>query len=45
MQDFGTKYILFDDVISWERDIMHFKQNQLTILDVICNPPQIALSA
>lgn len=38
MQDFGTKYILFDNVISWERDIMHFKHKQ--ILDLICNPPR-----
>ncbi|MDE5601613.1 MAG: hypothetical protein K2J16_03860 [Clostridia bacterium] len=42
MQDFGTKYILFDDVISWERDIMRFKYKQLSIIDLICNPPQAA---
>lgn len=40
MQDFGTKYILFDDVISWERDIMHFKYKQMSIIDLICNPPR-----
>lgn len=40
MQDFGTKYILFDDVISWESDIMHFKYKQLSIIDLICNPPR-----
>lgn len=40
MDDFGTKYILFDDVISWERDIMHFKQKQMSIIDLICNPPR-----
>ena len=28
MDDFGIKYILFDDVISWERDIMHFKYSK-----------------
>ena len=40
MQDFGTKYILFDNVISWERDIMHFKHKQMSIIDLICNPPR-----
>lgn len=40
MQDFGTKYILFDNVISWERDIMHFKYKQMSIIDLICNPPR-----
>ena len=40
MQDFGMKYILFDDVISWERDIMHFKYKQLSMVDLICNPPR-----
>lgn len=28
MQDFGTKYILFDDVIDWERDIMRYRYNK-----------------
>lgn len=45
MQDFGTKYILYDNVISWERDIMHFKYKQLSIVDLICNPPQGRLTA
>lgn len=45
MDDFGIKYILFDDVISWERDIMHFKYKQMSIIDLICNPPRTALSA
>lgn len=40
MQDFGTKYILFDNVISWERDIMHFKYKQVSMIDLICNPPR-----
>ena len=45
MNDFGTKYILFDDVISWERDIMHFKCKQLSMIDLICNPPTYGLTA
>ncbi len=45
MQDFGTKYILFDNVISWERDIMHFKYKQVSMIDLICNPPRYGLTA
>ncbi len=45
MQDFGTKYILFDDVISWEQDIMHFKYKQLSMIDLICNPPHMVATA
>ena len=45
MQDFGTKYRLYDNGISWERDIMHFKYKQLSIVDLICNPPQGILTA
>lgn len=45
MQDFGTKYILFDDVISWERDIMQFKYKQTSIIDLLCNPPRYGLTA
>ena len=45
MQDFCTKYILFDDVISWERDIMHFKYKQVSMIDLICNPPRYGLTA
>lgn len=45
MQDFGTKYILFDNVISWERDIMHFKHKQMSFIDLICNPPRCGLTA
>ncbi len=35
MQDFVTKYILFDDVINWERDVKHFSYRQLNIDDCI----------
>ena len=34
MQDYGTKYILWDDVISWERDIMHYKERQMSVFDL-----------
>ena len=43
MQDFVEKFVLFDDVIDWERDIMHYtKRKQLSIIDLLCNPPQTA---
>ena len=43
MQDFGTKYILFDDVISWERDIMRFRfTKQMSLPDYLCNPSLLA---
>lgn len=41
--DFVTKYVLFDNVIDWERDVLqrrHYKQ--LTLTDCICNPPSVA---
>ncbi|MDE6597299.1 MAG: hypothetical protein K2K60_01505 [Clostridia bacterium] len=40
MHDFVTKYILFDDIIDWERDIMRYRYNkQMSITDLLCNPP------
>ncbi len=42
MQDYGMKYILFDDVITWERDIMNFKRKQVSIFDLLCNPQRVA---
>ncbi len=36
MQDFVVKYILFDDVISWERDVMRFKYRQMNMFDYLC---------
>lgn len=43
MKDFVDKFILFDNVIDWERDIMHYtKRKQLSIIDLLCNPPQTA---
>lgn len=40
--DYVEKSVFFDDVISWERDIMHYKYKQMSIIDLICNPPQVA---
>lgn len=34
MRDFVLKYILFDDVIDWASDVMHFTPVQLTIADL-----------
>ena len=45
MDDFGTKYILWDNVISWERDIMNFKLRQVSMIDLIINPPRYGLTA
>ena len=41
MLDFVEKYVLFDDVLTWERDIMHYGYKQVTFTDLICNPPQL----
>ena len=41
--DYVKKFVLFDDTIEWERDIMHYtKIKQITIIDVLCNPPRTA---
>ncbi len=37
MQDFVLKYVLFDDAITWERDVMCFKYSQVSIFDYLCN--------
>lgn len=42
MVDFVLKYILFDDVIDWERDVMRYKPKQMTMVDYLCNPPRVA---
>ena len=34
--------LLFDDVLNWERDIMHYKPKQMSMIDLICNPPTAA---
>lgn len=41
--DYVQKFILFDDVVNWERDIACYRYNkQMTIIDLLCNPPQAA---
>lgn len=40
--DYVEKFVLFDDVISWETDIMRYKPKQMTMIDLICNPPLTA---
>ncbi|MCM1437642.1 MAG: hypothetical protein NC131_00320 [Roseburia sp.] len=41
--EFVEKFILFDNVINWERDIMRYRYNkQMTVIDLICNPPSAA---
>lgn len=42
MQDYVTKYLLFDDVINYERDIARYKTKQMTFIDIFCNPPKVA---
>ncbi len=40
MQDFVWKFILFDDVVDWERDVMKLRTyKQMTITDALCNMP------
>jgi hypothetical protein len=34
--------LLYDDILDWERDIMHYKPKQMTMADLLCNPPQVA---
>ena len=34
--------LLFDNTVSWERDIMHYKPKQMSMIDLICNPPSAA---
>lgn len=41
MSDYVDKYVLFDDVITWERDVMKYGYRQVSITDIICNPPQL----
>ena len=34
--------LLFDDIVNWERDIMHYKPKQMSMIVLICNPPTAA---
>lgn len=41
--DFVTKYVLFDNVVDWERDIKRLRNHkQVSMIDLICNPPLTA---
>lgn len=42
MEDYVTKYLLFDDVIKYERDVARYKTKQMTLIDIFCNPPKVA---
>ncbi len=43
MHDFVVKFILFDDVVDWERDVMRLRKiKQMSITDILCNPPLTA---
>ena len=42
MFDYVEKFILFDDVIDWERDVARYKYKQLSFTDITCNPPYAA---
>ena len=40
--DFVTKYVLFDNVVDYERDIRKIRNyRQMSIIDLICNPPRL----
>ena len=41
--DYVEKYVLFDNVVDWERDILHYnRKKQVSIIDILCNPPRFA---
>lgn len=41
--DFVTKYVLFDSVVDWEKDIQRLRnRKQVSLIDIICNPPLTA---
>ncbi len=41
--DYVEKFVLFDNVVDWERDIMHYnRKKQMSIIDLLCNPPRYA---
>ena len=42
MQSYGTKYILWDNVITWEHDVMCYHRRQMTFADLMCNPRSAA---
>lgn len=41
--DYVEKFVLFDNVVDWERDILHYnRKKQMSIIDILCNPPRYA---
>lgn len=41
--DFVTKFVLADSAVDWQKDIMHYTHaKQMTLIDLLCNPPQVA---
>ena len=41
--DFVLKYVVFNDVLNWERDILRYRFNkQMSITDLLCNPSLVA---
>lgn len=42
MFDYVQKFVLFDDTVNWERDIMHYEPKQISILDLLSRSPQVA---
>lgn len=42
MYDYVQKFVLFDDTVSWERDVMHYQPKQLSLLDLLSRTPQAA---
>lgn len=41
--DFVLKYVIFDDIVNWERDIMRYRfSKQMSITDLLCNSALVA---
>ncbi len=36
--NFVDMYVLFDDIVDWERDVMRFTPRQMSLWDYVCNP-------
>ena len=43
LRDFIVKFVLFDDTIDFQKDVLHYTQyKQISITDILCNPPRVA---
>ena len=41
--DFVGKFVLADSAVDWQTDIMHYtRAKQMSMIDLMCNPPQVA---